>query len=120
MPVGRVGGTLHLAVNGIGLLAKGAFTWNLGRPKRTGVVGWGGSHGYSEAPQIPYVEGKITLDGALGVDELINIKDATATLSLPNGRTVVLNNAYYAGDGTGDTGEGEFDARFEGETAEEF
>lgn len=116
----RIGGIIFVKVNGEVLKAKGSFTYNLGKPKREAVMDAGGGvAGYKETPQVPYVEGAATDSDQLDVAALIETKDATVTLELANGKTIVLRSAYYAGDGQVTTEEGELQIRFEGFSAEE-
>lgn len=115
----RRGGTLSLTVNGVRQDAKGNFSYNLGQPKREGIVGADGVHGYKESPQIPFVEGEITDRGDLDVAALVGTTDATVTLAVANGKTVVLRNAWFAGEGTVQTEEGNIAVRFEGLSASE-
>jgi hypothetical protein len=115
----RRGGVLFLKVNGEIYDAKGNFTYNLGQPKREGIVGADSVHGYKETPQVPFIEGEITDRAGLDLAALCNLDDATATLELANGKVITLRNAWYAGDGTGNTEEGNIDVRFEGLSADE-
>lgn len=115
----RRGGTIQFNVNGVLYDAKGAFSYSLGRPKRDAVLGSDTAHGYTEKPQIAYIEGKITDRGDLDLDALVQMTGATVTLQLANNKVVALRDAWYAGEGTGNTEEGEIDVRFEGISAEE-
>lgn len=116
----RVGGLIFVKVNGDVLKAKGAFTYNLGSPKREAVLDAGGGvAGYKESPQVPYIEGAATDSDSLDLKGILETKDATVTLELANGKTIVLRQAYYAGDGEVGTEEGELQIRFEGFSAEE-
>lgn len=115
----RVGGIISLKVDGDMYFAKGDFTYNLGMPKREGVVGSDRVHGYKETPQIPFIEGEVTDRSEMSLETLLGIKDATITLELANGKVIVLREAWYASEGTGNTGEGNIPARFEGISAEE-
>jgi hypothetical protein len=115
----RRGGIIQLQLNGELQDAKGNFTYNLGRPKREAIVGADGIHGYKETPQVAFVEGEITDRGNLDLDKLVTMKDATVTLELANGKVVVLRDAWYASEGTGNTEEGNVAVRFEGKSAEE-
>lgn len=110
----RRGGIISLQTNGVIQDAKGAFTYNLGRPKREAIVGADRIHGYKETPQVGFIEGAITDRKDLDTDSILNFKDGTVTLQLANGKVVALREAYYAGDGTGNTEEGEMPVRFEG------
>lgn len=115
----RIGGTIALKVNGDIYFAKGNFTYNLGKPKREGVIGADTVHGYKETPQIPFVEGEITDRNELSLEDLVTLDEATITLELANGKVIALSEAWYAGEGTGNTEEGNIACRFEGMSCEE-
>lgn len=119
MAVQRRAGLIQFQVNGEIQDAKGNFTYNLGRPKRTGMVGADRPHGYKETPQIPFIEGEITDRGTLDLDKLLTLKDGTVTLTLANGKTLVLRDAYYAHEGTAGTDEANVPVRFEGSSMDE-
>lgn len=110
----RRGGIIQLQVNGEIYRAKGSFSYNLGRPKREAIVGADGIHGYKETPQVGYIEGEITDGTELDLDAMVTMKDATVSLDLAIGKMIVLSEAYYAGDGTGNTDEGNIGFRAEG------
>ena len=61
----RRGGIISFAINGETQLAKGNFTYNLGAPKREGIVGMDRPHGFKATPQIPFIEGEITDAGTV-------------------------------------------------------
>jgi hypothetical protein len=115
----RRGGILSFAINGVRQDAKGNFSYNLGKAKREAVVGADGTHGYKEVPQVPYIEGEITDRGDLDLAALLETTDATITLAVANGKTVVLRNGWFAGEGTVGTEEGNIAVRFEGLSATE-
>lgn len=115
----RRGGIIYLKVDGTQLRAKGEFTYNLGMPKRDAIVGADGIHGYKELPQVPFIEGEITDDPSLDLAALLRTENATVTLELANEKVIVLRDAWYAGEGTGNTEEGNIGVRFEGLSGEE-
>lgn len=115
----RVGGIIQVQINGTVLSAKGDFTYNLGRPKRETVIGSDGVHGSKDMPQVAFIEGEITDRRDFDLDTVLLATDATVTIGLANGKTIVLSDAHYVGDGNVNTGEGNMDVRFEGATAEE-
>lgn len=115
----RVGGILSLKVNGELYRAKGNFTYNVGKPKKEAVLGEDGVHGYKEMPQVPFIEGEITDSAEISLESLIATTDATATLELANGKVIVVREAFYAGEGTGNSQEGNIDFRMEGVSGEE-
>jgi hypothetical protein len=115
----RIGGVISLKIDGDMYFAKGDFTYNLGLPKKEGVVGSDRVHGYKEVPQIPFIEGEITDRQEMSLEALMSIKDSTITLELANSKVIVLREAWNAAEGTGNTGEGNIGVRFEGMSAEE-
>ncbi|NDY41250.1 phage tail protein [Dissulfurirhabdus thermomarina] len=115
----RRAGVIYFKVDGTQYAAKGNFTYNLGRPKREAIVGSDGVHGYKEQPQAAYVEGEITDSSDLDLSQLVTLDGVTVTLELANGKTILVRDAWYAGDGTGNTEEGNIGVRFEGLSGEE-
>lgn len=115
----RVAGLIQVQVDGEIYDAKGSFSYNLGRPKREAVIGSDSVHGFKEMPQVAFIEGAITDRGTLDLAELANGRDLTVSLTLGNGKLVVLSNAWFAGEGTGTTEEAEVAVRWEGANAEE-
>ncbi len=115
----RRGGLIQFNVNGVLHDAKGSFTYNLGRPVREAILGADAVHGYMEKPQVAFIEGEVTDRGGLDLNALVTLKDATVTLELANGKVIALRDAWYAGEGTGNTDEGNIAVRFEGISAEE-
>lgn len=115
----RVGGIIELKINGSIMAAKGNFTYNLGRTKKEAVLGADRVHGYKETPQVAFIEGEITDRDTLDLEALANTTDATVYLRLANGKLIVLRQAWYAAEGTGNTEEGNIGVRFEGMSGEE-
>ena len=119
MPVNRIGGTAYLRINGVQRKMVGNWTYNIGNSKREAVIGPDGVHGYKEMPQAPFAEGEITDQSDLDLADFQGLEDVTLTLELANGKTVVINNAWYASDGNASTEEGKIPVRFEGLSGEE-
>ncbi len=115
----RRAGIIQFNINGELYDAKGSFSYNLGRAKREAIIGADTVHGFMEKPQVAFIEGEITDRGNLDLNALVSMTGATATLQLANGKVVALRDAWYAGDGTGHSDEGNIDVRFEGASAEE-
>jgi len=116
----RVGGIIQLELDGARLFAKGAFEYDLGVAAKESVVGMDGFHGFKETPKPARISGQITDAPELDLEALLNTRNATVKLSLANGKTVVMREAFYAGDNTANTEEGEIEVAFEGPSAEEF
>lgn len=106
-------GIIYVKVDGTQFDAKGEFNYNLGYPKLSAIIGADNVHGPKSEVQVSFVEGKVTDDSNLKIADIVLIRDATVTLELENGKTVVWRNAWYAGEGNVTTSEGEIDFRFE-------
>ncbi len=115
----RRGGIIYVKVNGTLYSAKGSYTYNLGAPKRDAIVGSAEIPGYKETPQVPFIEGEITDNASLDLQSLVTMENATVTLELAVGKVITLRDAWYAGEGTGNTDEGNIGFRFEGLSADE-
>ena len=119
MAKNRVGGIIELKINGTVHSAKGNFTYNIGRPVREAVIGADTVHGFKETPQAAFIEGEITDNADLSLEDLVTTEDATVYLRLANSKIIVLRQAWFAGEGTGNTEEGNIAVRFEGKSGEE-
>lgn len=115
----RRAGKIFFKIDGVRHDAKGDFTYNLGADKKEAIVGADTVHGYKSMPQAPLIEGAITDRGDLSLTDILELDDATITLELANGKTIVLSSAWYAGDGNVTTEEAEIEVRFEGLRAQE-
>lgn len=115
----RVGGIIELKVNGSIFSAKGNFTYNIGRPRKEAIVGADRVHGYKETPQVSFIEGEITDRTTLDLEALTKTDGATVYLRLANEKLIVLRQAWFAAEGTGNTEEGNIGVRFEGMSGEE-
>lgn len=93
--------------------AKGEFSYGLGNPKRNTIKGKSGIHGFSEEPQVAFIEGELTDRLSLNMMALLEMEDATVTLRLGIGKTIVLTDAWQCGEGVGHSDEGNFEVRFE-------
>lgn len=112
-------GKITLKTDGNVRDAKGSFTYNLGADKRTAIVGADKVHGFYTQPQVPFIEGVITDDEDLDLSDVLNGTDLTVTLDLDNGKTIVLRQAWFAGEGNVTTEQGEIAVRWEGISATE-
>jgi len=114
-----VAGIIFFKVDGALHQAKGDFTYGLGTEKREAAVGTTAVAGFKESVQVAFVEGEIYDSFELSLRELAAITDATVTLELANGKVISQAHSWYAGDGTGNTGEGNIGVRFEAAKGEE-
>lgn len=119
MALRRVAGIAYLKIDGRLFETSGNFTIQPGQPMREGKIGTSRVVGYSETPQVPSIEGRIVLTPELSLVELTTITEATIQVVGPTGHTFVLRDAWFAGEGSYDTGEGEVAVKFEGASFEE-
>lgn len=112
-------GKITLKTDGMVHDAKGSFTYNLGRDKLTGIAGADRVHGAYSQVQVPFIEGIITDGEAVDLDAVLTARDITVTLDLDNGKTIVLRQAWFAGEGNVTTEQGEIAVRWEGISATE-
>jgi hypothetical protein len=114
----RRAGIAYLKIDGVQQELTGSWTYRPKFKKKTAVKG-DDVHGFKEEIMEPYLEGSFQNSQKLDLNKLVNIEDATITLVEPVGKTFILRNAWYAGEGTGDTEEGKVAVRFEGLDGEE-
>lgn len=121
MATQRKGGTIQLAIDGEVLLAKGAFTYSLGGPMRSeAIVGTDGVvHGYTETHTVPFIEGTITDEPGLDLERVRTLENVLVTLTLANGKTIALFEAWQASEAQVNTEQGEISVRFDGTRAKE-
>lgn len=117
MAQNRIGGTVYTTVNGERVAAKGEFTANQGLPKKNGVAGVDGVHGYTEEHRVPYIEGAITAYRGMDLEKLMSVDGATVVCEYAT-RTAVLYEAWWAGEGDVKSGESEVEGRWEGKRLE--
>jgi hypothetical protein len=95
----RRAGTIQVQANGEIYDGKGWFSYDLGHPMRKPIAGADRVHGYKEVPRVPYIEGVITDSGTLDLAALPTYTDVTVTLSITDGETIVLSDAWSVSDG---------------------
>lgn len=115
----RRAGIYQFQVNGTLYDVVGNCTYNLGVAEREALVGHDAVHGYKEIPRVPFVELELRDKSTLDLKALAALTDGTVTVSLANGKVIVLRNAWAAGEWTGNTEDANIPARFEGLSAEE-
>lgn len=86
---------------------------------REGVAGIDGVHGYKETPKVPYMSGQITTAADVSIEDLHAYTDTTVTVECPDGRVIVLRNAWYASEATAAPADGQVAFRFEGMSGDE-
>lgn len=109
----KLGGIINFKIDGKIRPAKGSFKYNLGHAKNETEMGADGKvHGYSQKAQEPKIEGEVSLGEDLSAEEIVQIKNATITLELFNGRTVTGKNMWFAGEGDVEVEDGKLPIKF--------
>lgn len=86
---------------------------------REGIAGLDGPHGYSETPKVPYISGQISTMPDVSIETLHGVTDETVMLEGPDGRVIVVSNAWYAAEATAAPADGQVAFRFEGLSGDE-
>ena len=109
----KFGGIIELQVNGVQYLCKGSFTAQLGNPKREDVIGSSpDGSGFKETNQLASIEGEITDQPTFSISVLQRLTGQTVIMRMANGKSIVLDDAWFSGDGTVQTEEGNIAVKF--------
>ena len=112
MASSRIGGVLTLTIDGTTYQVRGNWTVRPNLVKRENIAGQDGPHGYTEMPVVPGAKGDFTTTPGLSLTALQNITNSTLQLTLANGSTYVLANAWANPDIEVNTAEGRFPIEF--------
>ena len=82
----RRAGIIYVKVDGKQYDAKGAYTYNLGKPKRDAIIGADGVHGYKETPQVAFIEGAVTDSDELDLATLVTADNVPSRWSSTTAR----------------------------------
>ena len=95
----RVAGLIKVNLNGEKLRIAAAVTFNVGAPKRDDQVGQDEPHGYSETPQMAFIEGEGRTEKDFSIVDFVKLANATVTMVLATGQEYLLNDAWQANEG---------------------
>jgi hypothetical protein len=109
----RKAGRIQLTVDGVMYEAKGDFTVNTGVELREAIVGADRVHGYKATPQVASIEGALTDSGDLDTIALRMMTNVNVFLQLDNGKSWLLEDAWFSGESGMTTGEGEIPVKWE-------
>jgi hypothetical protein len=115
----RIGGVLSLLVDGNQFQARGNFEVVPSTVKRDGVAGQDSVHGYTEMPVVPEIKGDISIGNQLSLQDLEGITDSTVQVTLANGVTYVLQQAWVQSAFSIKTQEGRVEVLFQGMSIQE-
>lgn len=114
-----IGGTIYVRIGGEQQWASGDWEYTLGLRKREPVMLTDRLAGYTETPRPATLKGTIIDHDELDVRALQSLTDATITLDLANGKSVVFSQATETSDGTIKANSGEISVEFTAVSAEE-
>jgi hypothetical protein len=98
-----IAGTLYLAVDGVQYALQGSWKVMPNNIQRKPVEGQSGTLGFTQKWMTPYIKGEASDYGGFSIQALMNITNSTVTAQLVNGKTYVLNNAFWGDDTEVDT-----------------
>ncbi len=108
----RIGGVLNFTIDGTQYPVRGNFEVMPSTVKREDVAGQDYVHGYVETPVVPGVKGDISTVPGLSCAALEAIVDSTLQVTLANGTTYVLSEAWCKSAFTISTTEGKLAVDF--------
>lgn len=107
-------GVLSMRVDGDALSISGEWTYDVGGRSREEVMGADGVVGFKVTPMPSYFEGTVFDHPDTNINSIKAIQDVSATLSLRNGKTIVLVDASQVGELAVDAQEGTMTLRLVG------
>lgn len=110
---GRIAGVTYLKVDGVQYALRGSCNVQPLSFTKEGIAGADGVHGYKEMPVVPTIDVEVSPIG-LPVKSIANLRNATVTTELADGRTYVLTDAWHKGEAKHDAVEGKVTFTFEG------
>lgn len=108
----RIGGVLHVTVDGTQYALKGGWTVTPTSLKREDVAGQDGTNAFTETPTVPGAKGDLMLVPGLSLLALQSITNSTMSLDLANGTTYVLAGAWSKPPFEADTADGKVGVDF--------
>jgi hypothetical protein len=109
-----IGGNASLYINGEIFSSDGEFTANILDVNREAVVTAEGDVCYTEEPVPSTISGNLFLTEKLRPETVKSMVDGTVQIVLRTGKTVMLSQAFYSGDGAVDVKAGTMAVEFMG------
>jgi hypothetical protein len=115
----RIGGTLYVTIDGVAYSLRGSWTVTPTNLKREDVAGPDGTNAFTETPTVPGAKGDLMTVPGLSLLALQAITNSTVSISLANGTTYVLANAWTKPPFEADTADGKVGIEFGCQTCDE-
>ncbi|HYF35276.1 MAG TPA: phage tail tube protein [Prosthecobacter sp.] len=112
-------GISYIKVGGQQYKAQGEFKYRTSKFVRETLEGADSTHGYSEKPKTPFIEGKLSIPGDMPSNVFEDSTNANVTLALKDGKVVTGIGMWHVGENEVDTENNTMMFRFEGGTVEE-
>lgn len=110
----RLAGIAYLSVDGQKYMLSGDLAYSTASVSRGSLSGDDEVHGYSEKPRPPFISGTLRDAGNLTLQSFNDMTNATITLELANGKTVIGRNMWTVEAQEVKTTEGTFEVKWEG------
>ena len=115
----RIAGIAWVYVDGVQYPLRGNFTVSPSAVERTMIAGQDGVHGFQELPRVPYIEGDISMTGAVLLEDLEAQVNVTVVAQLSNRTQYTLVEGTCRSGLDGNTRDGQVRVRWEGTSCEE-
>ena len=114
-----IAGTAYLKADGKQYDLRGNMTVSIGAFERETVTGQDGVHGYTEMPKASFIEADLSDSGGLSLEQIGEIRNATITVELINGKVYALQEAWCMMAPELNTADGSMTVRFEAKRGQE-
>ena len=109
-----IGGNAYFKIDGEQYATNGEFTVNIIERQASAIKATNGEMLYTEEAVPSTISGTVYMTEELDAKTLVEIRDATVTVELNNGKVAVLVNAVQTGDGSIDVQAGTMDIELMG------
>jgi hypothetical protein len=101
-----IAGVVFFKADGQQYQLRGSFNVQPNNTVREGIAGQDGVHGFKETPVVPYMEGELSDNGGLSIQDLQALDNTTFQAELKNGKTYIARNGWVEGEVVLDTTDG--------------
>lgn len=110
----RLAGITGLTIDGIAYMVVSDVTWSPARWRRETLIGLDAVHGFSELPQVGYIEATLRDSGDISVGDFNEMRCVEVQVQLANGKVVGGSNMWCISALEVRAAEGTFQVRFDG------
>lgn len=115
----RLAGIAYIAVDGKRYQLQADAAYSVSSVQRSSLSGMDGVHGYSEQPVPGHIKATLRDAGSLTVAAFNAMTNATVTLELANGKTIVGRNMWTVEAQEVKATDATFEVTWEGQSVEE-